>query len=317
MKIVNLEQIRSVFNYEYVLEAVRQAFIGHYHRRYVTPMPGQLMFDAPVGDCHIKYGYSVDGSIYVLKIASGFYGNAALGIPVNNGLVLAFCRKTGAPLVLFQDEGWLTSWRTAAAGVLAASLATSRQPKVLGLIGAGHQAELQAMWIAKSMGIKEVRIWGRNAERALQLANKLSESGLMARVSPSTAALLHEARLVVTATPSTTPLFPADEVQPGTHIVAVGADSPGKQELDPTLFGRVQLIVTDDHEQCVDHGDLSHAINEGIIPDDIDQNLGAILENFSSFKIAEDAISIVDLTGLPAQDIENATAFCRLLGVVK
>ena len=317
MEIVNLEKIRSVFNREDILEAVRQAFIGHYHRRYVTPMPGQLLFDAPVGDCHIKYGYSVGGAIYVIKIASGFYENAALGVPVNNGMVLAFSRKTGEPLVLFQDEGWLTSWRTAAAGTLAASLAISRQPKVLGLIGAGHQAELQATWIARSMGIEEVRIWGRNEERALKLAKKLSESGFTANVSPSTAALLNEARLVVTATPSTTPLFPSDEVQPGTHIVALGADSPGKQELDPKLFGRARLIATDDHEQCIDHGDLSHAVKAGVIPGDIDQSLGAILESITTFEIAKDAISIVDLTGLPAQDIENATAFCRLLGIVK
>lgn len=317
MEIVNLDAIKRVFHQDAVLEAVRQACIGHAHRRYITPMPAQLMFEGPTGDCHIKYGYATDGAIYVIKIASGFYHNATRGLPVNNGMVLAFCRKTGQPLAILQDQGWLTSWRTAAAGTLAASLAMSRRPQVLGLIGAGHQAELQARWIASAMGIDELRIWNRNLERAQLLAHKLTESGLRTSVSPSTAALLLEARLVVTTTPSTAPLFPSDEVQPGTHIVALGADSPGKQELDPQLFGRAQIIITDDHAQCLDHGDLSHAVRAGIIPDHIDQSLGALLENPAAFEIGQDAITIVDLTGLPAQDIETATAFCRLLGVLK
>jgi ornithine cyclodeaminase len=126
---------------------------------------------------------------------------------------------------------------------------------------------------------------------------------------------LEAARLVVTATPSGTPLFPAHEARPGTHIVALGADSPGKQELDPALFGRARCIATDDHQQCLDHGDLSHAVMAGIIPADVDQSLGALLENPALASLTGEAISIVDLTGIPALDIEIAALFCRLLGL--
>ena len=317
MRIVTLAELRKVMDREAVLAAVRQAFIGHAHQRYVTPMPGQLLFDEPPGDCHIKYGYSKVGAVFVIKIATGFYGNARLGLPVNNGMVLVLSRTTGEPVAIFQDEGWLTSWRTAAAGTLAASLAATRNPEVLGIFGAGHQAELQAAWITRTMGIHEVRIWAReaDADQAKHLAEKLCGSGLVAKVCRTTGQVLEEARLVVTATPSDTPLFPAHEVMPGTHIVALGADSPGKQELDPALFGRAKCIATDDHEQCLDHGDLSHAVKAGIIAADADHSLGVLLENPALVNLSGEAISIVDLTGIPAQDIENAALFCRLLGL--
>jgi ornithine cyclodeaminase len=317
MKIVTLPELRNVMSREAVLAAVRKAYIGHAHQRYVTPMPGQLLFDEPPGDCHIKYGYSKAGAVFVIKIAIGFYGNAKLGLPVNNGLVLVLSRTTGEPVAVFQDEGWLTSWRTAAAGTLAASLAATRKPEVLGVFGAGHQAELQATWITQAMGIREVRIWARqaDADQAKNLAERLRGMGLAAIAGRTTGEVLEEARLVVTATPSNVPLFPAHEVRPGTHIVALGADSPGKQELDPTLFGRARCIATDDHEQCLDHGDLSYAVKAGIIPADADQSLGVLLENPEFLDLTGEDISIVDLTGIPAQDIENAALFCRLLGL--
>jgi len=316
MKIISLEEIRGVFNTEAVLSAGRAAFIGHFHQRYVTPMPGQLLFDSPPGDCHIKFGYRKSGPIVAIKIATGFYENAYRGLPVNSGMVLVLNRETGIPLALLQDEGWLTSWRTAAAGTLAASLAAPLAPEVLGIFGAGHQAELQAHWITKAMGIREIRIWARNTAQSQQLAYTLSQAGLEAKACQHTCEVLDEARLVVTTTPSKMPLFPASEVHPGTHIIALGADGLGKQELDPLLFKKATLIATDDHEQCLDHGDFAHAVKGGYVRHDADQNLGLLLENFSKFRSTSTDISIVDLTGIPAQDVENATTFCRLLGLL-
>ena len=316
MRLVTLDELRRCFDAAAVMQSVRQAFIGHAHGRYVVAPPGQLLFDDPPGDCHIKYGYAKDGPVYVIKVASGFYDNAKHHVPVNSGVVLVLSRTTGAPLALLQDDGWLTSWRTAAGGALAASLVASRHPEVLGVCGAGHQAELQATWIARELGLREVRIWARKAERAIALAEALSAQGLRARACATTDAMLAEARVVVTTTPSSHPLFPASEVRPGTHIVAMGADSPGKQELDPAIFGRARLIVTDDHAQCAHHGDLVHAIAEGIVAPDVDRSLGLLLESPQLVTLAPDDISIVDLTGIPPQDVAMATAMCHSLGIL-
>lgn len=316
MKLVTLEELRSVFDQDVITGEVRSAFVGHSAGMYVAPPPGQLLFHKPVGDCHIKYGYARDGEIFVIKVATGFYGNANLGLPVNSGLVVVFSRATGSPVALLDDGGWLTSWRTAAAGALAASLASSRNPRVLGVLGAGHQAHLQAMWISRFMHVDEIRIWSRDALKAEGLAATLRESGMKAQARTTTAEVLDECRLLVTATPSSSPLFPASEVSAGTHIVALGADSPGKQELDPLLFRRAGRVFTDDHHQCLDHGDFGHAVRAGHVAEDVDESLGLALVDGIDLGFGADDISIVDLTGIPAQDIAIASALCALLGLV-
>ncbi len=316
MQLVTLDQLRQTFNHAAVREAVRQAFIGHAAGAYVVAPPGQLLFDQPPGDCHIKYGYAKAGPVFVIKVASGFYENPARNLPVNSGVVLVCSRTTGIPVALVQDDGWLTSWRTAAAGALAASLVAARRPTVLGVFGAGHQAELQATWIARELGLTAVRIWARRAEQAVALARALAAQGLQAVACDSTDAVLAEAQVVVTATPGTHPLFPAHQVRPGTHVIAMGADSPGKQELDPALFARAALIVTDDHAQCAHHGDFAHALAAGLVPDTVDVSLGALLANPDRVTLGPGDISIVDLTGIPAQDVAMATATCRTLGLL-
>ncbi len=316
MHLVTLDQLRQHFDHDAVMAAVRAAFIGHARGEYIVAPPGQLLFDAPPGDCHIKYGYAKSGPVFVIKVASGFYDNPTLDLPVNSGVVLVCSRTTGMPVALLQDDGWLTSWRTAAAGAIAASLVRARKPDVLGVFGAGHQAELQATWIARELGAREVRIWARRADRAESLAKTLSASGLAARACATTDAVLADARVVVTTTPSTRALFPAHEVRPGTHIVAMGADSPGKQELDPALFARAARIITDDHAQCIDHGDFAHAVSAGIVRADADTSLGQLLADPASLALQPGDISIVDLTGIPAQDVAMATATCRTLGLL-
>ena len=98
-------------------------------------------------------------------------------------------------------------------------------------------------------------------------------------------------------------------------MVAIGADSPGKQELDPKIFARAARIATDDHNQCVDHGDFGNAVRSGTVSEDADVCFGDILSGKVAGRTSAEDITIVDLTGIPALDIAIATLFCDRLGV--
>ena len=307
MHIIKLPELEAHLTPDLVIEAVRAALIEHAQGGVVSPPPGQLVFDHPPGDCHIKFGRFRRGDTFVIKVATGFYENPRSGLPVNNGLILVFDARTGAPKALLEDQGFLTSWRTAAAGVLAARAGAPSRASVLGVMGTGHQARLQARWVARALGISAVRIHGRSLIRAERLANELRESGLQAAVSQSIEALLEECRLVITCTASTAAILPSDAVHPGTHIVALGADTPGKQELDPRIFARATVIMTDDLSQCVDHGDLSHAINQGLVSADAAVALGDVLSGRCPGRRAPHDITVADLTGIAATDIAIAT----------
>ena len=90
----------------------------------------------------------------------------------------------------------------------------------------------------------------------------MSNSDFDIEVTDSLEDLCESSRLIVTATPATAPIIRSEWIRPGTHITAVGCDSPGKQELDSKLFAIADICVVDSRTQCVDHGDAHYAVAE-------------------------------------------------------
>ncbi|WP_397453355.1 ornithine cyclodeaminase family protein [Pseudomonas sp. NA-150] len=308
-----LSELRTALLRKDMLSVVRDAFIRHAQSGVVAPEPGELLFSDPPGDCHIKFGYFKGGAVFVVKLAIGFYENPMKGLDTNNGLVLVFDAKTGKTIAVLNDEGWLTSWRTAAAGALAAKAGAPSSVTALGIIGTGHQAELQARWASESLGTQRVVIWGRDLAKSARLANNLSQQGLTAMAVKDVGELFAQCNVVITCTPATAPLVPAAMVRPGTHIVAMGADSVGKQELDPNIFARATVIMTDDHAQCLGHGEFCHAVTAGLVSSTADISLGQVLAGQARGRLSEEDITIVDLTGLAAQDVAIATLAIELI----
>lgn len=91
----SIEKIISNASHEALVDCIEKAFEYYSSGKAVVPPVGTLSFISPPGDVHIKYGYVKGEQHYVIKIASGFYDNAALGIPTGNGLNLVFDQKTG------------------------------------------------------------------------------------------------------------------------------------------------------------------------------------------------------------------------------
>lgn len=312
MRIVSLAEIEPVTaDKAAVVESVRQGFIRHARGAISLPPPVQMIFhgndDDLRGDCHVKCAYSDDYPFYCVKIASGFYDNAARGLPVNNGMLLLISSETGEPLALFQDGGHLTSVRTAAAGALAVELTSGPASQTLGIVGTGHQATLQARWISGHVPISRVVLWGRSRQKADLLAEQLQDLAIPVSAVDSREELCEQADVIVTTTPSTRPVLSGKQIRPGHNIVALGADSPGKVELDPAILARAESIVTDDHEQCLHHGEFGHAVRAGMVDAESDLSLGELLAQPDRLAVSDSAIAVVDLTGLGAQDLAIAT----------
>jgi ornithine cyclodeaminase len=311
--IFRLADMRTVVRRDDMLRVTRDAFIQHAEGKVVSPLPGQLSFEEPPGDCHIEFGYIRGGSIFVIKVAIGFYDNPTQGLPSNNGMVLVFDAKTGMTRAILQDEGWLTSWRTAAAGALAAQAGAPANVTAIGIVGAGHQAELQAQWVSALLGVKRVWIWARNKDKAVPVVDRLRRQGLDASAADSVDRLFGECSVVLTCTPAAAPVVPDSVVRAGTHIVALGSDGPGKQELDAKILARAAAIVTDDHVQCPAYGEFYHAVSAGHIAADCDLLLGRVLADEAIVRKTDRDIIVADLTCLPAQDVAIATLVVGLL----
>jgi ornithine cyclodeaminase len=147
-------------------------------------------------------------------------------------------------------------------------------------------------------------VWGRNISKAQSFALE----PFHITVAEDLEQITQNCNLIVTTTPSSKPLLFGQQLRPGTHITAVGADDPSKQELDATVFEQADLIIVDSLTQCLSHGDLSHAKNidvSSII------ELGTWIQKPRQRK--RHWITVADLTGLAIEDLQVAKAVYSIL----
>lgn len=306
--IISLTQIKKCLatsSDSELIQIIDDGFVSYSEGNVIVPPVGHLPFSNPPGDLHIKYGYIKDDDFFVVKLASGFYDNPKIGLSSSNGLMLIFSQKTGELLSILLDEGHLTDVRTALAGAVVAKHLAPKKITAIGIVGTGIQARLQLQFLKSILDCREVIVWGRSDEKLNEYIKDPSLSDFNITATFNLSELSQRCNFIVTTTPSTRPLLLSNEIQPGTHITAVGADTPGKQELEANLFGRASIIVADSKAQCIDHGDLSHAIENNIITEDQIIELGTLISNGLSRKNNTD-ITIADLTGVAIQDIQIA-----------
>lgn len=284
MRILTLDQIRSRLDDLAVIDRMRAALIAQSRGECETPMPMHL--DPPGGEVHMKSSYRRGGKYFVLKMASTFHG-------IGQGMMLLASAETGQPVAYLDDAGHLTDVRTAAVAAMVAR-ELRRTDQTIGILGTGVQARLTARFHARVLPLKRIYLWGRNADRAADCAHELRNVVPDVAVLSSPTAVAAATRLIVTATASRSPLLAASDIEDGTHISAVGADAPGKQELDPEILRRAELLLVDSLRQCEKLGELQHAP---------DQNGRAIeIGDFCEKRFAA-RNSVADFTGLGVEDL--------------
>jgi len=301
MRILDLPAIEKALAYREVIDRMRDAVTAWSRGECDMPMPMHLDIAPESAEVHMKSSYRRGGKYFALKIAATFPGNAARGLPVGNGMMLLSSAETGAPVAFLADAGHLTDVRTAAVTAQAAR-EVGRRDRVLGIVGTGIQARLQARMHAEVLALEQIYLWGRNRERAEECRRDIQAAipGTEIVLADSPAAVARAARLIVTVTASRAPLIELCDVQPGTHISAVGSDSPGKQELDPAILRGAALLLADSLRQCAKLGELQHA------PDQAERarEIGAYCDAPSPFDPA--GVTVADFTGLGVEDLAIA-----------
>ena len=254
----------------------KQAFIDFSAGHINTPMPLQMSFKNPPGDCHVKAGYHEGDDIFIVKIATGFYQNKDLGLPTGDGAILVFSKSTGLLQAILCDNGYLTILRTALAACLASQIAPVSH---IGIIGTGNLSKMTSTLMQLLYPEASINIWGRNSNHSLD-------------------ELLNISDLVITTTAAQEPII--KNIRKNVHIIALGADELGKQELGSQLFKLADKIIVDSKSQAIKYGDSYHAIKAGIINGNKLEELGIIL---SQCYRANNKMIITDLTGIAAQDV--------------
>lgn len=304
-RILDLEEIKRRLAYcdpELLIACMERAFVAYSQSRAVVPEAGYLKFDKPPGDVHIKYGYLYDEDTYLVKVASSFYNNPLLQFPSSNGVMLVFSQKTGALQTILLDEGYLTDLRTALAGAVIAKYLAPQKVEAIGIIGTGTQARLQLLYLKYVVKCKQVYVYGRSQENLQLYADEMIREGFNVVTAKNIDEIVDNCNYIVTTTPSYRPILKS--VKRGTHITAVGADAPGKQELGVTILQKAELIVVDSYSQCMSSGELQHIIKPGLAVSGKVIELGQLIA--MKLSRSNNGTTVADLTGVAVQDMAIA-----------
>ena len=307
MDIIKKNDISEIVEGLDLIPMIKEGFIAYSEGRSVVPPVGELSFMEPPGDVHIKYGYIAGAKYYVIKIASGFYKNEKLGLPTGAGLMLLFDQKTGENVALLADEAYLTDVRTAVAGAICAQQFANKI-HCIGVIGTGLQARMQVEYLKKITACRKVMVWGRNSEKSKEYCSYMMKLGFEVRICDSPKYITDSCNLIITTTAATEPILFTDDIQPGTHITAMGSDTPAKQELDSNILGKADCVIADSISQCVERGEISHALKDGKLAKNDIVELGHVLNGQNPGRTSSEQLTVADLTGVAVQDIQIATA---------
>jgi len=315
-KIYDLAQIKDALKSLQPIQAIEEGFVAYSQGKAVIPPVGEMLFKNPPGDTHIKYGYLMDDDYYVIKIASGFFESPSSNRYTSDGLMLLFKKGTGELVCALLDECHLTNVRTAAAGAVSAKYLAPKNIECIGIIGAGTQGRMQVEYLAPIINCKEVMVWGMNQNELDEYKKDMEPLGYRVRTTLKTEDIAAHCNLIVTATPSKSPLLSADNVRKGTHITAMGSDTPEKHELDPKILQKADIVVADSISQCLLRGEIHQALKAGMVDKERIVELGNVILNPDLQRTSDEQITIADLTGVAVQDIQIAKAVYHALEIM-
>jgi ornithine cyclodeaminase len=306
--VYSLSQIRAALTQLDPIAIMESAFVAYSAGRVVVPPVGEMVFSDPPGEIHIKYGYEIGAERAIVKVVSGFYDNVRSGLPTRSGVVLVMSQKTGVIEAVLLDEGDLTDVRTAAAGAVAARYLAPENIATIGVLGSGIQARLQVTALAGQVPCRNLIVWSRNAVHAQRYAVQMTALGYSVQIASAPRQVAERAELIITATASCSPLLRADWIKSGTHITAMGSDTPDKQELHADVLGRADIVVVDSFDHSRTRGETARAVAAGALSMSRVSELGQVIRQSQLRRQHDAQVSVADLTGIAAQDIALASA---------
>lgn len=218
-----------------------------------------------------------------------------------------YSQKTGKLDALLLDDGILTELRTAAVGALATKLLAPPNIKAIGIVGSGIQARYQLEMLSAVTDCRTVLVWGRTPSNVDSFVSEMTAKGWEISAVESPDQLLKETDLIVTTTPSREAILGTSSLEvreSGLTIICIGADAPGKHELDPALVAKANLLVADTPAQSTVRGEFQIAVEKKLVTHWSLCSLGYLIEREDLHRNKDDdnRFIIFDSSGVALQD---------------
>jgi alanine dehydrogenase len=271
---------------------------------------GILGFPSGEGGFHVKAALlGVSRPYFAAKLNGNFRQNRErFGLPTIQGVIALFDGENGRPLAIM-DSIEITLLRTAAATAVAAKFLARPDSRVALVCGCGAQGRVQIQALTRVLPVSRVYVYDSNLLAAERFSHELAPTlGLEITPTAEPGSPLRQSDVCVTCTTSRRAFIRDEDVPPGLFIAAVGADSPDKQELDPTILTRARLVV-DSLAQCATIGELHHALEVGMngLPLEAAE-LAKVVVGAKPGRQSPEEVTVFDSTGIALEDVAAAAA---------
>jgi len=317
MLLLSDDLIRRELSMQKVIELVEAAFAADARGHAIT-FPAIVDY---VGKAHahfgLKSGYlNLDSSREVLGLKAGGYwleNQERHGLPNHRATMLLINPDTGEALAVM-PANTITRMRTAAAGAVAARYLARSDAATVAVLGTGEQGHAQLEALQLTRNIARVFVWGRKPAAVASYVAAWKHRDVEVHAAESPAEALAEADIVVTTTPSTSPLVMDGWIRSGTHINAMGSDGAGKQEIDPVLIRRAKFVA-DKVSQSQTIGELQQLVRDPASDQPlIHAELGQICAGLRAGRENREEITIFDSSGVSFQDLVVADFLAKHAG---
>ena len=307
----DVERVLPISAMDKVMEKVEKAFKEYGKGNAQMPPKQYLFFKQYNGDLRIMPAYIPSFGFASTKIVNVHPDNPKQGLDTVMAIIVLNDPSNGLPVAVMSATH-ITRMRTGAVAGVATKYLARKDSEILAVIGAGAQAMFQIASVVQASSIRSIMIYDIDVKKAMKLGKIANQMfGINCKVMKKVKEV-READIVCSVTPVRKPIIKAEWIKPGTHINAIGADAPGKQEYEIDVLKNAKIVV-DGIEQASHAGEINVAWRKGIIgKDDIYAELGQIVAGIKKGRKSSNEITLFDSTGLAIQDLAAAVLVYKL-----
>lgn len=306
--VISEDTVKGLLSITDAMKAVEDVLHEKAHRRVQMPPKTYIFFKQYDGDFRTMPSYIEGTDKAGVKIVNVHPNNPQkYQKPVVMATIVLINPLTGAPMSIIGATA-ITAMRTGAIGGIATKYLARKSSTTLGLVGAGTQARTQFSAISKILPLEQVRIYDKFPNKVHKFIEYFQPHSDYTFVPcENLEECVKDTDVISTITPVSTPIVKNAWISAGTHINAIGADAPGKEELDPKILQRAKIVV-DDYEQATHSGEINVPLSQGYLTlDNIHGELSDVVAHKIVGRESSDEITIFDSTGLSLQDIATAS----------
>lgn len=323
IKILSREDIMQISDMSCVIDGVKAVYIAKSNDEAVVWPTVFYEWQRGLEDIDIKSGYLKNLKLFGHKTVSYFGGNKQLGLPTLNGVICIYDATTGVPLGIL-DASYITGIRTGAAGAIGAKYLARQDAKNLLIVGAGNQAsnqiaatltlfnEIEKVMVIDMLDHDNAVNFVNNIEERLDHEYHIKHEKVEFVAVNNIEEAVKNADIIITVTPSRSPIIKREWVKPGTHFSCIGSDMQGKEEIDPQIIKDARVYV-DDMMHCVEVGEIEIPLKMGLIDKShIIGEIGDLILNKIEGRKSDEDITVFDATGMALLDIATAKTILDL-----